>query len=285
MNVLILGVTGMLGSTVFRLLSGDQRYQVWGTLRSAGGRRYFSENLHAQLISNVDVLDQDALVSMLERIRPDVVINCVGLIKQLADAKDPLSALPINAMLPHRLAKLCGLAGARLIHISTDCVFSGRKGMYAEADLSDAEDLYGKSKFIGELHEVSHAITLRTSIIGHELGTQFSLVDWFLSQSGPVKGYAKAIFSGLPTVELARVIRDYVIPNPELHGLYHVSVEPIDKLSLLRLLAEVYGHKIQIIPDEHICIDRSLDSSRFRQATGYVPPAWPELVKMMCDQR
>lgn len=285
MNVLVLGVTGMLGSAVFKQFSRDQRYQVWGTLRNAGGRRHFPESLHAQLINNIDVLDQDALISVLERVRPDVVINCVGLIKQLADAKDPLSALPINAMLPHRLAKLCGLAGARLIHVSTDCVFSGRKGMYAEADLSDAEDLYGKSKFIGELHEVPHAITLRTSIIGHELGTHFSLVDWFLSQSGPVKGYAKAIFSGLPTVELARVMKDYVIPNPELHGLYHVSVEPIDKLSLLKLVAEVYGHKIQIIQDEQVCIDRSLDSSRFRKATGYVPPTWPELVKMMQSQR
>lgn len=285
MRVLILGVTGMLGSAVLRTLSQDSAFEVWGTLRSAGALRHFAERDRGRLLSGVDVLDQDVLVGVLERIRPDVVINCVGLIKQLADAKDPLSALPINAMLPHRLAKLCSLAGARLIHVSTDCVFSGRKGMYAEADLSDAEDLYGKSKFIGELHEVPHAITLRTSIIGHELGTHFSLIDWFLSQSGSVKGYAKAIFSGLPTVELARVMKDYVLPNPELHGLYHVSVEPIDKLSLLRLVAEVYEHKIQIIPDAQLYIDRSLDSSRFRKAAGYVPPTWPELVKMMHDQR
>lgn len=285
MRVLVLGITGMLGSAVFRTFSHDPTHEVWGTMRSAGALQHFAERIRERLLSGVDVLDQDALVSVLERVRPDVVINCVGLIKQLSDAKDPLSALPINAMLPHRLAKLCGLAGARLIHVSTDCVFSGRKGGYVEADQSDAEDLYGKSKFIGELHEIPHAITLRTSIIGHELGTHFSLIDWFLSQRGPVKGYAKAIFSGLPTVELARVMKDYVIPSRELHGLYHVSVEPIDKLSLLSLVAEVYGHKIQIIPDEQVCIDRSLDSSRFRQATGYVPPAWTELVKMMCDQR
>jgi len=285
MRVLVLGITGMLGSAVYRTFSQDPTYEAWGTMRSAGALQHFAKQSRERLLSGVDVLDQDALVSVLARVRPDVVINCVGLIKQLADAKDPLSALPINSMLPHRLAKLCGLAGARLIHVSTDCVFSGRKGMYAEADLSDAEDLYGKSKFIGELHEMPHAITLRTSIIGHELGTHFSLIDWFLSQNGLVKGYAKAIFSGLPTVELARVMKDYVIPNPELHGLYHVSVEPIDKLSLLKLVAEVYGHKIQIIQDEQVCIDRSLDSSRFRKATGYVPPTWPELVKMMQSQR
>ncbi|MHB9798217.1 dTDP-4-dehydrorhamnose reductase family protein [Pseudomonas sp. MT3] len=285
MRILVLGVTGMLGSAVYRSFSHDSKYEAWGTMRSAGALQHFAEQSRPRLLTGIDVLDQDTLVSVLERVRPDVVINCVGLIKQLADAKDPLSALPINAMLPHRLAKLCGLAGARLIHVSTDCVFSGHKGMYAEDDLSDAEDLYGKSKFIGELHEMPHAITLRTSIIGHEIGSHFSLVDWFLSQKGPVKGYAKAIFSGLPTVELARVMKEYVIPNPELYGLYHVSVEPIDKLSLLRLVAEVYGHQIQIIPDEQVRIDRSLDSSRFRRATGYVPPTWPELIKMMRDQR
>lgn len=285
MRVLVLGITGMLGSAVYRTFSHDPAYEVWGTMRSAGALQHFAEQARSGLLTGVDVLDQDALVSALGRVRPDVVINCVGLIKQLADAKDPLSALPINAMLPHRLAKLCGLVGARLIHVSTDCVFSGQKGMYLESDLSDAEDLYGKSKYIGELHEVPHAITLRTSIIGHELGTHFSLVDWFLSQNVPVKGYAKAVFSGLPTVELARVMKEYVIPNPELHGLYHVSVEPIDKLSLLKLVGEVYGHKIQITPDEHVCIDRSLDSSRFRQATGYVPPTWLDLVKAMHDQR
>ncbi|QLG87007.1 SDR family oxidoreductase [Chitinibacter bivalviorum] len=281
MKILVLGVTGMLGSAVFQSFSNDPRYQAWGTLRNARGLSHFSKQLHEQLICNIDALDQDALVRVLDRVRPNVVINCVGLIKQLADAKDPLSALPTNAMLPHRLAKLCGLVGARLIHISTDCVFSGSKGDYVEADISDAEDLYGKSKYIGELHDVPHAITMRTSIIGHEMGSNSSLIDWFLAQNGSVKGYEKAIFSGFPTVELARIMKNYVIPNPSLYGLYHVSADPIDKLSLLKLVANEYKKKIDIIPDSIVCIDRSLNSTRFRQATGYVPPAWPDLVKMM----
>lgn len=281
MKVLVLGVTGMLGQAVFKLFSSDPSHEVWGTLRSAGGLKFFPAPLHPRLISNVDALDPDALASVLARVRPDVVINCVGLIKQLADAKDPLSALPINAMLPHRLAKLCALLNARLVHISTDCVFSGRKGLYQETDVSDAEDLYGKSKFIGELHELPHAITLRTSIIGHELASHFALVDWFLAQQGAVRGYAKAVFSGLPTVELARLIKDHVLPAPELCGLYHVSAEPIDKLSLLRLVAQVYGKQIEIQADEQLCIDRSLDSTRFRLATGYAPPSWPELIRSM----
>lgn len=285
MRVLILGVTGMLGNAVFRIFSADTQHETWGTLRSAGGLQHFLEADHGQLLSGIDVLDQDALAGVLTMIRPDVVINCVGLIKQLADANDPLTALPINAMLPHRLARLCDLAGARLIHVSTDCVFSGRKGMYQESDLSDAEDLYGKSKYIGELHDLPHAITLRTSIIGHELGSAYALVDWFLSQQGAVRGFTKAIFSGLPTVELARVMKDFVVPNSELSGLYHVAAEPIDKFRLLSLVASQYGKQIEIRPDDALVVDRSFNGERFTQATGYVAPKWPELIRRMHSDR
>ncbi|WP_417706250.1 dTDP-4-dehydrorhamnose reductase family protein [Pseudomonas sp.] len=285
MKVLVLGVTGMLGNAVFRVFSADAAYQAWGTLRSTAALRHFPQNSHARLLCGVDVLDQDALTSVMVRVKPDVVINCVGLIKQLADANDPLTALPINAMLPHRLARLCELSGARLIHVSTDCVFSGRKGLYRETDLSDAEDLYGKSKYIGELHEQAHAITLRTSIIGHELGSNHALVDWFLSQQNSVRGFTKAIFSGLPTVELARVMKDFVIAHPQLNGLYHVAAEPIDKFRLLSLVAAQYGKAIEIRPDDALVIDRSLDGARFRDATGYAAPAWPELIRRMHEQR
>lgn len=281
MRILVLGVTGMLGNAVFRVFGADAAYETWGTLRSSSALRHFASSSHARLLTGVDVLDQDALAVVLAKVRPEVVINCVGLIKQLADAKDPLTALPINAMLPHRLAHLCELVGARLIHVSTDCVFSGRKGLYRESDLSDAEDLYGKSKYIGELHEFPHAITLRTSIIGHELGSSYALVDWFLSQQGSVRGYSKAIFSGLPTVELARVMKDLVVPHSELSGLYHVAAEPITKFDLLRLVASQYGKLIDIVPDERLVIDRSLDGSRFSQETSYAAPSWPELVKSM----
>ena len=284
MKALVLGVTGMLGNAVFRVFSADAVHQTWGTLRSASALRHFAQDNHARLLSGIDVLDQDALTSVMARVKPDVVVNCVGLIKQLADAKDPLTALPINAMLPHRLARLCELGGARLIHVSTDCVFSGRKGLYQESDLSDAEDLYGKSKYIGELHELPHSITLRTSIIGHELGSNHALVDWFLSQQGSVRGFTRAIFSGLPTVELARVMKDFVIAHPQLNGLYHVAAEPIDKFRLLSLVAAQYCKQIDIRPDDALVIDRSLDGSRFRQATGYVAPGWPELIRRMHEQ-
>ncbi|CRM06193.1 MULTISPECIES: SDR family oxidoreductase [Pseudomonas] len=285
MKILVLGVTGMLGSAVFKYIASHTSHSVFGTMRGRGGRKYFDEKYAENFYSDVDVLDYEALVGVFEQARPDVVINCVGLIKQLAQAKDPLSTLPLNSMLPHRLSKLCALIGARLVHVSTDCVFTGEKGMYLESDISDAVDLYGKSKFIGEIQDQPHAITLRTSIIGHELASSASLVDWFLSQEGAVKGFTKAIFSGVPTSELARIITDFVIPNPQLFGLYHVSAEPIDKFTLLNEIAKIYEKKIDIVPDDHLAIDRSLDSTRFRQAVGYVPPAWPDLIQFMRAQR
>ena len=276
MKVLVLGVTGMLGSTVFKELSKDKTLDVWGTLRSKSGLHYFASDTRANLLCNVDVLDNDSLVNLIAKIRPEVVINCVGLIKQLAVASEPLSVLPINSMLPHRLSKLCTLSNSRLIHISTDCVFNGKKGSYLEEDISDAEDLYGRSKYIGEVVDQPHVVTLRTSIIGHELNSKSSLVDWFLSQEVSVKGYKNAT-----TVELAGVIKDYVLPTPNLSGLYHVSVDAIDKYSLLSLIAKVYGKKIEISIDEEVCIDRSLNSTKFQRSTGYRMPSWNSLVEKM----
>jgi len=203
------------------------------------------------------------------------------LIKQLAQANDPLIVLPVNAMFPHRLSELCELSSARLIHISTDCVFDGNKGGYTESDRSNATDLYGKSKFIGELHSAPHAITLRTSIFGHELASHNALIEWFLAQTGSIKGYTRAVFSGLPTVELSRVIKDFVIPRSDLSGLYHVSADPISKFDLLSLVAEIYDKKIEIIPDNELTVDRSLNSDLFQQESGYKAPEWPELIRAM----
>ena len=200
--------------------------------------------------------------------------------KQLSDANDPLIALPINSLFPHMLARCCAEHGARVIHMSTDCVFSGSKGGYLEDDITDAHDLYGVSKRLGEV-DYPNAVTLRTSIIGHELNGNRSLIDWFLSQDGSVKGFTEAIFSGLPTVEIARIIKNYVIPNEELCGVYHVSADPINKYDLLNMVAIIYGHKAEIIKDDNFKIDRSLDSSRFRALTGFKPATWHEMITTM----
>jgi dTDP-4-dehydrorhamnose reductase len=282
MKVLVLGSSGMLGNAMLRVLSLGQEMEVFGTARSASVVRLFEPDLSRRIITGIDVENQDSLVRAFAEVRPEVVVNCVGLIKQLQDADDPLQALPINAMLPHRLARLCEFGCARLVHISTDCVFSGAKGNYRECDFSDAEDLYGKSKFIGEV-AYPHTITLRTSIIGHELASAHGLIGWFLAQEGSVKGYRRAIFSGLPTVELARVVRDVVLPRRTLSGLYHVAAAPISKYDLLKLVATVYGKPTEIIEDYEVAIDRSLNAERFFNATGYSAPSWPELVKRMYE--
>ena len=281
-KVLVLGASGMLGNAVLRVLAQGDGYSVVGSARSTGVLRLLPAELRDQVVCGVDVENTDSLVRLFTLARPDVVINCIGLVKQLAEADDPLAAIPINSLLPHRLARLCDVAQARLIHMSTDCVFAGTRGMYSEHDVPDAQDLYGRSKHLGEV-DYPHAVTLRTSIIGHELSSAHGLVNWFLAQQGAVKGFTRAIFSGLPTMELARVIRDFVIPNADLQGLYHVSAAPINKFELLNLVAHAYGKPVTVMPDDALQIDRSLDSSRFRATTGYEPPTWPELVRRMYE--
>lgn len=282
MKILVLGASGMLGNAMLRILGEDPEHDVFGTARSPLVRRHFAAPLASRIICGVDVENSDSLARLFGELRPQLIVNCIGLVKQLSNAEDPLQALPINALLPHRLARLCALLDARLVHVSTDCVFDGRQGNYRETDRANAEDLYGRSKYLGEV-AYEHTITLRTSIIGHELDGSHALVNWFLAQKGQVKGYRRAIFSGLPTVELARIVRDVVLPRTDLSGLYHVSAAPIAKYELLKLVAEAYGKVIDIEPDDSVVIDRSLDASRFHSATSYIAPAWPDLVAQMCD--
>lgn len=282
-RVLVLGATGMLGSSVFRSFSADQSLETFGTVRDSERAQHFAPQLRNALIPNIHLESETGLLSAFSIAKPDIVVNCVGIVKQLPNAKDHLESLAINSSLPHRIAKYSGMVGARLVHFSTDCVFSGKDGQYKEDDFPDANDLYGRTKYLGEV-DYENAITLRTSIIGHELTSAKSLVDWFLSQSGEVKGFTQAIFSGLPTIEVARVVRECVIPNPELSGLYHLSVNPIDKFSLLRIVAEVYEKDITIVPDEELKIDRSLNSERFQKTTEFAPKPWPELIQAMRDE-
>ena len=280
MKVLVIGASGMIGSTVIRVLSEQSGWQVFGTVREASNKRFFSDSIAKRLIPDVDVERQDSVLQVFDQIRPDVVINCAGLTKHKPHAEDPLIFIPMNSLVPHRLAALSKLLGARFIHISTDCVFSGEKGNYTEDNFTDARDVYGKSKALGEVN-YPHAVTLRTSCIGHELQSHLGLLNWFLAQNARCHGYTKAIFSGLPTVVFARLIRDIVIPHQELSGLYHISAKPISKFDLLKLIAEVYGKSIHIEPEEKLVIDRSLNSMRFQLATGYIAPEWPELIQLM----
>lgn len=283
-KILVLGASGMLGNAVYRYFRTQTAHDVVGIVRSSSSAALLPAALRDGIAEGGNVEDVDALLRVFDQHRPTVVVNCVGLVKQLEDAKNPLVAIPINSVLPHRLARLCSLGGARLIHLSTDCVFSGDKGMYVEDDIPDARDVYGRTKLLGEV-DYPHALTLRTSIIGHELAGAHSLICWFLAQEGSVRGFSGAIFSGFPTIEIARIIDAHVLPHPALSGLYHLSAAPIDKFSLLKLVADTYGKQIRIDEDADLVIDRSLDSSRFRAATGFRPDDWPALVQRMHDFR
>lgn len=280
MKVLVLGATGMLGNAIFRVLSEKEDWKVFGSLRSQEAKKFFSPQVRDQLVVGTDVEDNEGLNKLFAQIDPDVVINCISLPKKVLVSKDPLRLIPIYSLLPHRLANLCHSYNARLVHISTDGVFSGSKGGYTEEDPADAQDLYGVSKFLGEVH-ASHAINIRTSIIGSELQGCNGLIAWFLSQEGRCKCFSHSIFSGLPTVVLAQIIRDVVIPRHDLFGVYHVASHPISKCELLRLVAKIYGKSIEIVPDDTLVINRSLNAAKFQKATGYISQEWSGLVELM----
>ncbi|WBB81584.1 SDR family oxidoreductase [Micromonospora sp. WMMD882] len=278
-RILVLGVTGMLGHTLLRQLTEAPELDVRGCARSADiVRAGLPEPLARHVVTGVDVTDDDALRRVLDLLRPDVVVNCVGVIKQRPEVADAVTTIAVNALLPHRLARECAARGARLVQISTDCVFSGNRGGYTEQDDPDAYDLYGRSKLLGETTSGT-ALTLRTSIVGHELNSARSLVDWFLGQPGPVNGFTRAVYSGLTTTEFATMLRTVVLPRADLTGLYHVAATPIAKYHLLRVVADEYGWPGRIQPWDDFRCDRSLSAAAFRAVTGYEPPAWPEMVR------
>lgn len=280
-TILIIGATGLLGNALFTELSNITGFNVFGTTRMKEGEQYLPAKTLTRIIPFVDIENWNSIIDVFVRVKPDVVVNCVGLIKQVMSKDDTARAILTNSLWPHQLSALCQASHARLIHFSTDCVYSGAQGKYREADPSDAEDIYGKTKYLGEMPDATNCVTVRTSFIGHGLENHLELVDWFLGQKVSIKGFTKVIYSGLPTTEQARLIAQYIIPNKRLKGLYHVSAEPISKYDLLKIIAKVYGKKIEIRPFDDIANDRSLNSARFRKITGYVPPSWPQLVREM----
>lgn len=277
MRILILGGDGMLGHQLFKTLSA--RHDARVTLRqSLSAYKEFNLFSAENAYERVEVGSVDRLIEVLGEFRPEAVVNAVGIVKQRSAAKENIPSLEINSLFPHRLANLCKAAGMRLVHMSTDCVFSGRKGKYRENDPSDAEDLYGRTKYLGEVHD-SHCVTLRTSIIGKELSRRQGLLEWFLAQRGSVQGFRNAIFSGFTTLELSRIIERILTDHPEKGGLYHVSSDPISKFDLLTFIKREMGLGIEIIPMEEPRVDRSLDSARFRREFNYTPPTWEAMIR------
>ncbi len=282
MKILILGGSGMLGH---RLWINFQKYhETWVTVRGDGTELPANSAFQKQCVrTRVDAINFDQIIRAMASVQPELVVNCIGLIKQQGPmAKDPLSSISLNAMLPHRISLACKAANIRMIHISTDCVFTGNKGMYVESDESDAQDLYGRTKFLGEV-AYNNCVTLRTSIIGRELKTNLGLIEWFLSQTGTIQGYKRAIYTGFTTDELSNIILNYVIPNDNLSGLFHVSSDPISKYDLLLLAKNYFRKNILILPNNEFNCDRSLDSTIFRQITKYGPPSWESMISELAQ--
>ncbi len=281
MRILVLGATGMLGFQLFKTCL-ERNITVLAVVRNKQILvDYFGGKINNMIETIDDAKNINALEDVISKFKPDFVVNCIGIIKQSPLAENHYESISINSLLPHQLQFLGIKYGFRLIHISTDCVFDGRKGMYTENDPSDAYDLYGKTKFLGEV-VYGCGITLRTSIIGHELTNHKNgLVDWLLSQKNQIFGYTKAIFSGVTTPELTRIIIDIIIQENIPSGLYQIAGNPISKFDLLNLIADIYDKQITISPSEEVVIDRSLDASKFNNLTSYKPPSWSSMLVQM----
>ena len=283
MRVLVFGANGMLGHKV--LQEFNNRFDTWGTIRASSKLwehlPFFQKE---KVVEDVEVTSREKIIDVLDRVQPQVVVNCIGIVKKLEESESPVSAITVNALFPHWLAELCQERGIRLIHISTDCVFSGKVGDYSESALPDPYELYGRTKLLGEVTE-QNCLTLRTSIIGRELKRTVGLLEWFLSQNGKtVQGYRYAIFSGFITSELAFILAEIVSHHRELYGVYHISSEPISKYDLLNMIKEVLNLEITINEYTGLFVDRSLNSEKIRGILRYRPPTWEEMIRRLAAE-
>jgi dTDP-4-dehydrorhamnose reductase len=276
-RILVVGASGMLGHQALRVLSPD--FEVWGACRNPHDLPELGVPA-ARMLGGLDATDAGSARALIARVRPDLVLNAAGIVKQRPDARAAVPSIAVNSLWPHLLADACAAHGARMVQVSTDCVFSGSRGQYVESDVPDEFGLYGRSKLLGEVTDRDNVVTLRTSIIGWQLGEPTGLVGWFAAhRDEPLKGYARAVFSGLTTMALTEVIRDVILPDGTLSGLWHVSAAPIDKHTLMKDLAGYLGWQVNLTPVDEPVIDRSLDSGRFRNRTGWIPHSWEDMLE------
>ena len=283
MRILILGAYGMLGHKLWRILG--RKHETYATCRASRRGLDLAFCLDsARLIPNVTAEYFDSVIESIDSVCPDVVINCIGIVKQRPQAKETIPSILVNALFPHRLASLCKRTNTRLIHFSTDCVFSGKKGMYVETDIPDAEDLYGRTKHLGEVNEEG-CVTIRSSIIGRELTGRMGFLEWVLSnKGGAVSGFTNAIYSGFTTTEMARIVDLIIKDHPNLSGLWHVASYPIRKFDLLDKINSKLNLGITIYSEPNFYCDRSLNAEAFNKKTGYIPPSWDAMIEGLSEE-
>ncbi len=277
MRVLILGGTGMLGHKLWQRLGArfpDCQVTVRGKRADYARVGLFDD---PRVIESVDVTDAGRLINALDDAAPQVIVNCIAVTKR-REAAGPAASILLNAWLPHRLAEWTAAHGARLITVSTDCVFDGKKGGYTENDAPDAQDIYGRTKALGEV-TYGNALTVRTSFIGRELEHGTELLEWFLAQNGnTVRGFRGALYTGISSLYCADLIGEIIERFPQLNGLYQVTSEVINKHDLLCLARTAFALDVKIEPDDTVAMRRNLDGARFRQATGLTTPSWSTMM-------
>ena len=284
MKILILGSNGLVGNTITKYFFEREDYQTIATLRDYSKLKLFNKKYHQKFLVIENILDYAETEKIIKSINPDILINCLGITNKeiLINPIQAEKFITINSLFPHWLQRICSDLGARLIHFSTDCIFSGNKGSYSEQDIPDPPDIYGRSKLLGELN-YENTLTIRKSVIGHELASKKGLLEWFLNQTNFVQGYKNVIFSGITVLELARLIDTYIIPRSNLKGILNISGESISKFDLLKILANVYDKSIEIIPNESMKINRTLNGSQFNKLTGYRISSWSSLINSMYE--
>jgi dTDP-4-dehydrorhamnose reductase len=281
-KILILGATGLLGNTLLKYFSSKKNFKCCGAIRKNSDIAKL-KNIKNIKLYKINYKNKKNIQKVFNKIKPNIIINCIGVVKQVTYKKQLSEIVRVNSFLPHHLAELINLQRKiRFIHFSTDCVFLGTKGNYKEIDMPDAYDVYGRSKLLGEL-SYPNTLTLRTSIIGHELKTNYSLLNWFLSQNKTIEGYKNAFFSGLSALEVAKFLDKFVIPNKKIKGLFHLSGKVISKYDLLNLIKAVYKKDIKININRKMKIDRSLNSNSLKRITGYKPKSWNKIIKEMFE--
>ncbi len=280
MKILVFGSTGMLGHTLVKYLQSQKYIKIEFTARDERKQEICKKTFGREAKFLVDAFNPESAWNAIKEFKPDFCINCLGLIKQKDESKNFSKSIHVNSLLPHLLSDYCGEMGARLIHISTDCVYSGNKGNYTEKDIPDPLDFYGRSKLLGEVSN-NNAMTIRTSIIGPEINTSKGLFEWFRSSDEIVYGYSHAWFSGFPTIELSRIIFESIIKKNIKNDIYNLSSKPINKLNLLMLINEVYCLNKKILEDESIKVDRTLNCNKFVSATGFVQEEWQLMIERM----
>lgn len=280
MRILILGASGMIGHRMWATLG--ERHEAIGVLRRTelGPLASIPGIDPKNALLGIEIQDISKLSKVIEDVKPDLVLNCVGIVKQLKDSNDHLKSISLNALFPHQLSKVCAENNARMIQFSSDCVFDGLKGNYVESDSANAQDLYGRTKALGEVDYLANVLTMRTSSIGREIFPHGGLVEWFLGNKGKsITGYKRAIYSGFPTKRLANIIADYIIPTPALSGILHVAGNSIDKYSLLTMIKNHFQLDIEILVNDQVSVVRSLNYERFSELTGFKAPSWKEMMK------